>query len=89
VKFYKKDDMGLTTISTEHTHMSCYFINPIASGLREFDENTHPLENYKFYAWTGLQEYGIRNDFITHSELQNLSELSKTIRDDTHTNPCD
>jgi hypothetical protein len=69
--------------------MSNYFINPIASGLREFDDNTHLLENYKFYAWHGLHDYGKRNGFITSSELINLAELSETVRDDTHTNPCD
>ncbi|MBN4048447.1 hypothetical protein JYU17_00575, partial [Flavobacteriaceae bacterium AH-315-O20] len=83
-----EDENGIAT-EAEHDFMSNYFINPIASGLREFDDNTHPLENYKFYAWEGLQDYGKRNGFITQTELSNLAQLSKTVRDDIHTNPCD
>ncbi len=88
-EFFENDDIGRTATSAEHTFMANYYINPIASGLREFDENTHPLENYKYFAWTGLQDYGKLNGYITQTELSNLANLSQIITNDTHTNPCD
>ncbi len=88
-KFFENADMGRTATAAEHTFMANYYINPIASGLREFDENTHPLDNYKDYAWTGLSDYGKLNGYITSTELSRLANLSKIVKNDTHTNPCD
>jgi len=88
-EFFENDDIGRTATSAEHTFMANYYIKPIASGLREFDENTHPLKNYKYFAWTGLQNYGKLNGYITQAELNDLAVLSQIVNNDTHTNPCD
>lgn len=37
-----------------------------------------------------LKEFVVGDDsYITHDELNNLAQLSKIVRDDTHKNPCD
>ena len=82
-------DINRAATGAEHSYMAQYFIDPIASGLREFDENTHPLENYKYFAWEGLKNRGIFNEYITQAELTNLANLAQIVTNDTHTNPCD
>ncbi|RPD96685.1 hypothetical protein EGM88_10015 [Aureibaculum marinum] len=69
--------------------MAKYFIDPLTLGIREFDENIHPLENYKFYAWTGLGDRGKLNGYINQGELENLAGLALIIKTYTHENPCD
>ncbi|WP_117879961.1 hypothetical protein [Aureibaculum luteum] len=82
-------DIGRTATSAEHHLMAKFYVNPIASGLREFDENTHPLDNYKYWAWTGLHDYGVLMDYFTPEEDLRFANLSKIVKNDTHTNPCD
>lgn len=50
--------------AAEHFYMANYFINPIAEGLREYDNNSNNVENYKFFAWTGLEYYGKTPNFL-------------------------
>lgn len=87
--FYENDNMNVTATTAEHYYMANYFINPIASGLRQFDQNTHPQDNYKYFAWTGLQDYGKNAGYITSSELTSLANLSQIVINDSHGNPCD
>lgn len=87
--FYENDNMNVTATTAEHYYMANYFINPIASGLRQFDQNTHLLDNYKYFAWTGLQDYGKNAGYITSSELTSLANLSQIVINDSHVNPCD
>ncbi len=69
--------------------MALYLINNIAQGIREFDGNTHPLANYKFFAWTGLNYYGKQNGYVTQSELNAMANLTTIVNNDNHQNPCD
>ncbi|PQV48463.1 hypothetical protein CLV33_105323 [Jejuia pallidilutea] len=84
------DVLNQTAADSQHNLMAFRFIDPIASGLREFDENSYPLDNYKHYVWSdGLDEYGLDAGYITDNELTRLSILSKIVRDDNHKNTCD
>jgi len=75
--------------AAEHNYMAYFFIDPITNSLREFDDRTHPLINYKSFAWTGLESYGKDAGLITQSEIDNLVRLSSIIGTDGHSNPCD
>ncbi|GAB1858719.1 hypothetical protein MHTCC0001_35590 [Flavobacteriaceae bacterium MHTCC 0001] len=81
--------LNQTATDSQHNLMAFRYITPIANGLREFDDNTHPLDNYKYLAAQGLLFYVKQNGYIKKDELNRLNQLSKTITNDTHKNPCD
>lgn len=81
--------LNATATAAQHYHMSNYYINPIAQGLREFDSNMYPIDNYKFYAWEGLEDYGKQAGDITQQELDVLSSLRLSVINDNHVNQCD
>ena len=86
---YYNGNQNQTATAAEHNYMALYRINNIAQGLRQFDNNSHPLANYKYFAWTGLETYGTTAQIITNSELNNLASLSAIVKTDNHSNPCD
>ena len=75
--------------AAEHYYMAAYYINNIAQGLRQFDENAQSLEHYKGFAWEGLSDYGIEAGYITSDEFGNFLDLSHNVYIDNHTNNCD
>jgi hypothetical protein len=91
-KYYEnifEGNQNSTATASEHNYMALHQINNIAQGLRQFDQNTHPLENYKYFAWTGLEYYGEQNKYITEAELSALAHLTTIVNTDNHINPCD
>lgn len=83
------DVLNKTASDSQHNLMASKYITPIAIGLREFDENSNPLDNYKYFAWQGLLYYVKQNGYISENEINRLSNLKKTITKDNHKNPCD
>ena len=83
------DDPGQVAGAAEHYFMANYFVNSIAEGLREFDEFAQQLENYKGFAWTGLQNYGTQAGYVTQQQLNNYNVISQAVYTDNHTNNCD
>lgn len=73
----------------EHYIMSEHYITPIAEGLREFDKNLHDIENYKYFAWQGLESYGKQAKLITNAELYDLAQLTEVVLNDSYNSPCD
>lgn len=45
----------------DHPYMTLNYINPLASALREFDNNSYPLDYYKSFAWDGLTVWDVNN----------------------------
>ncbi|MDX1272806.1 MAG: hypothetical protein R3340_13320, partial [Bizionia paragorgiae] len=74
---------------SEHNLMAAHYINPVANGLRQFDNNSQPVSSYEFFAWTGLNAYGLQRQLINSTQLQNLANLSLNVHNDEYTNPCD
>lgn len=58
-KFYREN--GVTEQDIDHPYMSMYYVNPITAALREFDNNSYPLDYYKFIAWDGLRIWDVNN----------------------------
>lgn len=50
--FYKGRER---TGNIQHIYMTERYIQPIASALRQIDENRYPLDYYKSFAWDGLR----------------------------------
>ena len=93
VKIWEYYDNPLNTegpaTTAEHYYMSNYFINPIAQGLKEFDNNLYLVSNYIYFAWEGLENYGKEAEYISQSELDELAILSNVVLNDGYTSPCD
>jgi len=53
-----------------HEFMANYYVNTIATALRQYDNNKFDIEYYKAYAWTGLKE--------TNYYSNNLNSTFKT-----------
>ncbi|MFL0352938.1 hypothetical protein [Xanthomarina sp. GH4-25] len=45
----------------DHIFMTQNYINPITQALREFDNNSYPLEYYKSFSWDGLRKWDAGN----------------------------
>lgn len=45
----------------DHIYMTQHYIDPIASALRELDNNQYDLDYYKSYAWDGLRAWDPNN----------------------------
>ncbi|MCH4821769.1 hypothetical protein ML462_01170 [Gramella lutea] len=75
--------------TSEHYYMSRHMIDPIAYSVREYDKNLHNIENYLFFAWQGLEEYGKSSGQITQQELNDLAWLSNAVTHDSYNSPCD
>lgn len=75
--------------AAEHNYMANSFINPIAEGLREYDHKLHTVENYKYFAWEGLEYYGKQSHYITENELKSLANLTLNVHNDGYTSECD
>ena len=75
--------------TAEHFYMATFLINNIANGLQEFDNNSHPLENYLGFAWEGLENYGEDAGYITAEDYLNYVNLTTIINNDNNENPCD
>lgn len=88
-QFHDNGNINYTATQSEHDLMSNYYIEPIARGLRQFDRYKHPTKNYRRFAWTGLEPYGKRNNFITSSELLELGILSQEVLKDNYKNECE
>jgi hypothetical protein len=69
--------------------MAFYHINQIAQGLREYDNNSHPVDNYKFFSWKGLEDESMQNGYITQNDLNNFASLTTLIHNDEYSSPCD
>lgn len=84
-------DAGESTFgasNAEHYFMAYFLINPIATGVREFDNNSHNIDNYKYFAWGGLEKFGKKGGYITQEELDDLQELSEIVLSDNNFSPC-
>ena len=77
-----------TAADSEHFFIAQYLINPIAMGLQEFDSYSHPLNNYKFPAWSGLNDFGLSANYINQSELDELANLYSNVLNDNNEPPC-
>jgi hypothetical protein len=75
--------------NAEHYFMSEFFIDNIASGLREFDNEAQPLENYLGFTWEGLENFGVQKGSITQQEFDNYVSQTSTVNNDSHINNCD
>lgn len=56
---------------------------------RKFDNNSQSVSSYEFFAWTGLNDYGLQRQLINSTQLQNLANLSLNVHNDEYTTPCD
>lgn len=83
------DDIKRVATEAEHYYMSAYYINPLAKGLREYDKNIHHIDNYKHFAWYGLDTYGKDAKYITKDELTRLANLSVIVNSDSYSSNCD
>ncbi|MEJ4089060.1 hypothetical protein [Galbibacter orientalis] len=83
------DNIEEVAAEAEHYYMSAYYINPLAKGLKEYDKNMHPIDNYKYFAWNGLDKYGKDAKYITKDELTRLANLSVIINSDSYSSNCD
>ncbi|MCX7551371.1 hypothetical protein [Xanthomarina sp. F2636L] len=45
----------------EHIYMTNKYINPIASALRVYDNNSYPIDYYKAFAWDGIRRWDADN----------------------------
>jgi len=73
-KYYK----GLyDNTDIDHIYMTLNFINPIASALRQFDNNNYPTEYYKVFAWDGLRRWDADN--LLSMEQNSLYETYRPI----------
>lgn len=86
---YSEDTEQEVATASEHNLMANLFINPIAEGIRAFDEFQYDRSYYLRYAWDGLEYEGKQNGYITMSELEDLANLTLTVMNDAHENPCD
>ncbi|AIZ42374.1 hypothetical protein [Cellulophaga baltica] len=84
-----KETNNLIASASQHYLMAESYIVYIAAGLRKFDNNTHPVENYMSYAWRGLEEAGIRANILTKDQRDKNYRLSAVISTDSNKNPCD
>lgn len=57
--------------------------------MRNFDNNFHPIDNYKFYGWEGLIEMGELMMLITPQEFANYRTLANVTNADNNQNSCD
>ncbi len=56
-KFYKDLDGG----DVDHVYMTINYINPMASALRQFDNNSYPIDYYKSFVWEGLTKWDVNS----------------------------
>ena len=80
-------DPNTTASSSEHAFIAEFLINPIAQGLREFDDYSHPVDSYKFPLWDGLP-LNITNFYMSNEELSALAALYNNVINDNHEPPC-
>ena len=69
--------------------MAFYYINNIAEAIREFDNFSHPIDNYKSFAWEGLEFYGKQGGYVTQAELSHYGGLRTVVNNDSNINACD
>lgn len=58
--------------------MALNYIKPIASVLRQFDNNKYPLDYYKSLAWIGLEDFDM-NAVLTKPLINTCSQYLSTI----------
>ncbi len=72
-KFYRES--GVDDFHLDHPYMVLNYIGPIASALRQFDNNKFPLDYYKSIAWIGLESLDV-NQVLT-KPLKNTYKVYK------------
>ncbi len=75
--------------SAQHDFMSVRYINPIAKSVRNFDSNTHSLENYMRFGWDGLYDFGRNRGLIDRAQLNEYITLAEIPKNDNHKTSCD
>jgi hypothetical protein len=75
--------------NSDHAYMVERFVNPITSGVRNFDNNAQSIENYKYFGWSGLEEMGVLAGLITNQEFSRLQTLANLPKNDNNQNLCD
>lgn len=75
--------------SAQHDFMSVRYVDPIAKSVRNFDSNTHPLENYMRFGWDGLYDFGRNRGLIDRAQLNEYITLAEIPKNDNHKTSCD
>ncbi len=57
----------------DHIYMTQHYINPLASTLRQLDNNKYPLDYYKSYAWDGLRAWDPNNTLGAQENSQHYA----------------
>jgi len=75
-KFYRES--GVPEKHIDHPYMALNYITPIASALRQFDNNKYPIDYYKSLAWIGLEDFDV-NAVLTDPLINTYSQYLSTI----------
>lgn len=77
--------------SAQHSFMAYNYVEAIAKAIKNFDNNTHPLENYMSFGWEGLSQIGIATQppLVTMQEINNYYALAQIPLTDNHKLACD
>lgn len=68
-EYFKRYAGTIWDKNIDHIYMTQNYITPIASALRELDNNQYPLNYYKTFAWDGLRDWDPNNSLgITDQE---------------------
>lgn len=79
-KFYRES--GVPEKHIDHPYMALNYITPIASALRQFDNNRYPIDYYKSLAWIGLEDFDV-NAVLTDPLINTYSQYLSTIIQNT------
>ncbi|WP_417238359.1 hypothetical protein, partial [Bizionia sp.] len=86
--FYNNGNQNDTATAAEHNYMAAHYIDNIAQGIREFDQNAQSIEHYKGFSWEGLSSYGVEAGYISNQEFGEFLVLSSIVYSDNHINSC-
>ncbi|MFD2551623.1 hypothetical protein ACFSQP_07315 [Bizionia sediminis] len=87
--FYNNGNQNDTATAAEHNYMAAHYIDNIAQGIREFDQNAQSIEHYKGFSWEGLSSYGVAAGYISNQEFGEFLVLSSIVYSGNHINSCD
>ena len=82
---------SLVSNNASHTFMVHNHVQPLANAIREFDNNSYPLDNYMWFGWDGLSAIGKITvpQLLTRTQESNFIDLQQIPLTDSIKHSCD
>ena len=78
----EKTYTGNPVTNAQHVYMAENYVKPIASAIRQLDNNRYPLEYYMWYGWEGLEGEDFQNK-LTSELISKYNNFQETVNGTT------